>query len=269
MKTVATFNDTANGGEGGIWMSGGGLAADSSGAIYAQTGNGTFNPRSGGYGDSIIKLSPGLRVLDYFTPSNQAALGARDADLGSGAPMLVPGQAAGKPRLLVGGGKDGTLFTVDRDKMGHFTPKANPAASTLSAGKPVFAAPAYYDGSVYLASVGDMLKQYKVVDGALAAPASESATAFGYPGASPAISADGDSGGIVWALQNSGTRGAPGPAVLHAYAAINLADELYNSNQAGARDPSGPAVKFAVPTVANGKVYVGTQGGLTAYGLLD
>ena len=269
LKTVATFNDTPNGSEGGIWMSGGGLAADAAGSIYAQTGNGTFNPKSGGYGDSIIKLNHSLKVTDYFTPSNQAALSAQDKDLGSGGPILAPDQPGKVPHVLVGGGKDGTLFTVNRDKLGHYTTKPNPSVSVMASGHPVFSVPAYYNGSVYITSVGDVLKQYSLANGALGGPVSQTTASFGYPGATPAVSADGDTSGIVWALQNSGTRGAPGQSVLHAYDATNVGRELYNSNQAGTRDQSGLAVKFTVPTVSNGKVYVGTQGGLTAYGLLD
>jgi len=270
LKTVAAFCTTPNGNEGGIWMSGGSLAADSAGSIYVQTGNGTFDPRTGGFADSILKLNKKLKVLDYYTPSNQAYLAAKDKDLGSGGPLVVPDRPGARPRVVIGGGKDGSVFTVNRDKMGHFKATANPSASITNAGgHPVFSTPAYFNGSVYITPVGDTLKQYNLVNGNLGSPVAQAATTFGYPGATPSVSASGEENGIVWALQNSGTRGGPGQSVLHAYAASSVATELYNSTQAGARDQSGLAVKFSVPTVSKGKVYVGTQGGLTAYGLLD
>jgi hypothetical protein len=107
-----------------------------------------------------------------------------------------------------------------------------------------------------------------LVDGQLVGPIAESSTTFGYPGATPSISADGTSNGIVWEVQHGGTRANPSPAVLYAYTASNVSQELYNSSMAGSRDQAGTSVKFVVPTIANGKVYVGTSTGLTVYGLL-
>jgi hypothetical protein len=133
----------------------------------------------------------------------------------------------------------------------------------------IFSSPVYFDGNVYLHAVGDVLKRFRIVSGRLTGPVDTSRKTFAYPGANLSVSADGSANGIVWSLENSGTRTDPDVAVLHAYDATDIDDELYDSNQSGTRDQPGHAVKFAVPTVANGKVYVGTKTGLTVYGLLD
>jgi hypothetical protein len=208
-------------------------------------------------------------VADYFAPPNPKALDKADSDLGSGGALLVPDQPGPKPHLLIGGGKNGILYVVNRDNMGHSNPKRKNAPQAVpNPGHAIFSSPAYFDGMVYMNAVSDVLKQYRLINGTLVGPVAQSSTPFGYPGATPSISADGASNGIVWEVQNSGTRAAPGPAVLHAYNADNVAQELYNSAQDSPRDQAGLAVKFVVPTIANGKVYVGTQTGLTVYGLL-
>ena len=266
LRQVAVFNDTANGNEGGIWMSGDGLAADASGSIYALTGNGTFNPAQGGYGNTALKLTPSLRVADYFAAKNQAKLNRLDLDLGSGGVLVVPDQPSANPHLLIGGGKEGTIYVINRDKMAHSA--KNAAQTVANANHSIFSTAAYFNGMVYMNAVNDVLKAYALVNGTLVGPVAQSTTTFGYPGATPNISANGTSGGIVWDLEHIGTHQVTGEAVLHAYNASNVAQELYNSNQAGTRDQPGLAVKFAVPTVANGKVFVGSQTGLSVYGLL-
>ena len=106
------------------------------------------------------------------------------------------------------------------------------------------------------------------MNGKLVGPVAVSSNALGFPGANMTVSSNGANNGIVWTLENSGTRTKAAPAILHAYNAANVARELYNSNQSGTRDQPGSAVKFSLPTVANGKVYVATKTGLTVYGLL-
>jgi hypothetical protein len=271
LQTVAKFNSTPNGNEAGIWMSGGGLAADEGGNVFALTGNGTFTAPNGGkdYGDSILKLDRNLRVRDYFTPPNQKQLAAKDLDLGSGGALLVPVQPGPRPHVFVGGGKDGTLFVLNRDKLGHYRPKRGVAGQSIpNPGHSVFSTPAYFNGTVYVHAVGDVLKAYGVVNGTLVGPVSQGTTSFGYPGATPSVSANGATNGIVWEIQNTGKRGVAGVTVLHALNASSVSQELYNSTQAGDRDLAGPYVKFAVPTISNGKVYVATQTGLAVYGLL-
>jgi len=279
LNPVGAFNATPDGTLGGIWHSGGGPAADASGNVYVITGNGTFDADTGGrnYGDSFLKLAGGsLAVSDYFTPYNQADLEAADLDLGSGPPLLLPDQSVGPTHLLVSAGKDGTIYLLNRDNMGQFLPASagqdpqivQRVPSALGGG--LFGAPAYYAGKVYIAPAGDTLKAFDLSDGLLLpAPSAQSPTTFDFPGATSTISANGSntSTAIVWALQTD-QYGTNGPAVLHAYSALNVATELYNSSDNLTRDNPGPAVKFTVPTVANGKAYVGTQTQLSVFGLL-
>lgn len=262
---------------GGIWQSGAGPAADASGNIFVITGNGSFNANQGGrdYGDSMLRLPAGgssLSVSDYFTPYDQDNLNTIDYDLGSGGPMLLPDQPGPFPRLLVAAGKAGTIYVVNRDNMGKFNSGGNAIVQTLTGALHVlgeFGAPAYFNGTVYFGAQNDYVKAFRVQNGMLSAtPSSKSAIIFGKRGCTPAISANGASNAILWALQSDGYDSG-GPAVLRAYDAANLAIELYNSSQAGSRDIPGPTVKFGVPTIANGKVYVGTQTNLTVYGLLQ
>jgi hypothetical protein len=279
LAQVSVFNDTPNGDRGGIWMSGGAPAADSSTPdpnLFLITGNGTYNGTDA-YGDSFLKLSTddGIGVADWFTPSTQATLESTDKDFGAGGAAVLIDQTSGPlPRLAVGGGKDQNLFLINRDNMGHNNSTTNQVVQTLAFGNAIFATPAFWQNSMYLAGAGGTLKQYafdtvnRVFNTSLA---SQSGGTFGFPGATPSISSQGATNGIVWALNSNsfGANGnsvanktrAAGPAVLHAYSAANLGTELWNSSQAtGGRDTAGDAVKFTVPTVANGKVYIGTRG---------
>jgi hypothetical protein len=289
----AVFNSTPNQvgtlsySRGGIWMGGGAPAVDSTGNLFFITGNGTFDANTGGsnYGDSVVRLSTadGLSVADYFTPLDQASLDANDTDFGSGAAtILVDQPAAPLTHLLIGGGKQGNLFLLNRDNLGKFNSSTNNVIGTLNLGNSIFATPAFWQNNLYVAGIGP-LKQF-VFNSATGkfngAPLSESSTSYGFPGATPSISSNGATNGIVWALENSlyCTPQSPGcgAAVLHAYDATNVTTELWNSSQAAAnRDLAGHAVKFTVPTVANGRVYVGTRGNdssvvgeLEVYGLL-
>jgi hypothetical protein len=273
LQQVAAFDTTPNGGLGGIWMSGAAPAADNTGNIYVSTGNGTFDAQTGGsdYGDSALRLSTsgGLSLTDYFTPFNQANLDAADADLGSGGVLLLPDQPGAHPHLMIFTGKEGKIYVVDRDNMGHFHAGIDSIVQVLpGAVGGAWSTPAYFNGNVYYSTVGDVLKAFQLANGLLStSPVSQASVAFGYPGATPSISANGNTNGIVWTLQTD-AYGSSGPAVLHAYDASNVSRELYNSDQVGARDVLGGAVKFTVPTIANGKVYVGTETGLSVFGLL-
>lgn len=282
LKQVAVFNSTPNGGLGGFWASGAGLAGDmAANAIFPVTGNGTFdgNQAQGlDYGESILRLdhsSGSLGVSDFFTPFNQQSLNNGDTDLGSGGVLLLPNGPTGKPhpQLLLESGKQGSIYLVDRSSMGHYNSKNNSQIVQfipLVVGS-MFATPAWWSNRAYFGGVGDSLKVFKFdpVGRTLAAsPSSQAPTSFGFPGASPSISANGGTNAIVWALQTD-AYGSNGPAILHAYDALDLSHELYNSKQNSRRDGLTAAVKFAVPTIANGKVYVGTQKHLTVFGLLQ
>jgi hypothetical protein len=290
LQVATVFNSTPNGARGGIWMSADGVAADSSGNLYLLTGNGTFDAATGGidYGDSIVKLGTGagaaLDVLDYFTPWNQQDLSANDLDLGSGGPLLIDAPG-GYPHEMISGGKNGTLYVVDRDNMGGFnsTSSSDPqiVQELVNQFGPIYCAPGYFNGSVYISSGqvssggppdAGALEAYSVLsDGTLSAsPSSVAAVAsFRTPAPSVSISANVASNAIVWALRNDSYANPNGHATLYAFDAGNLANELYDSDQAGARDACAAAVKFTVPTIAGGKVYVGGQQAFTVYGLLQ
>ena len=289
----AVFNSTPNQvgtlsySRGGIWMGGGAPAVDAAGNLFFITGNGTFDANTGGsnYGDSVVRLSTasGLSVADYFTPLDQASLDANDTDFGSGAAtILVDQPAAPVTHLVIGGGKQGNLFLLNRDSMGKFSSSTNNVVQTVNLGNSIFATPVFWQNNLYVAGVGS-LKQFafnSTTGKFNGAPFSQSATSYRFPGATPSVSSNGATNGIIWALDNGlyCTPQSPGcgATVLHAYDATNLATELWNSSQAAAnRDLAGHAVKFTVPTVANGKVYVGTRGNdssvlgeLEVYGLL-
>ncbi len=264
-----------------IWMGGAGPAADSAGNVYFLTGNGRFEttmdangfPNQGDFGNSFVKLSStggSLAVADYFATFDEVRLSAQDLDLGSGGEMLLPDLTDSTntvKHLVVGAGKDGKLYLVDRDNMGKFNPAKNDIWQEVDGalGGDMRSSPAYFNGTLYYGANGASLRAFSVTSAKVSATAtSESAGTFSYPGTSPVISANGTSNAIVWAHENEA-----GTAVLHAYDASNLATELYNSSQAtGSRDAFGSSNKFITPTVAGGRVFVGTTHSVAIFGLL-
>ena len=296
------FVDDPNTCQGGIWMSGGAPAFDSAGNMYVISGNGGFNGTSGSltlptdFGDSYIKLNtPSLAVLDYFTPFNQATLAPNDDDAGaSGTSVLIDGTGSGN--FLVGGSKSGTLYLINRGNMGKYNTASDGVAQewTPSPATHSFSTPAFWNNNLYYFGVvsdygssGDSQPGQAFAFNTSTAKFDTSSTSatptgFGFAGATPSISgSSATEDGIVWALDTGkyGTSdngsAAAGPAVLHAYDATNLGNELWNSSQNASRDQAGNAVKFTVPTVANGKVYIGTRGsdntvgGGTTFGEID
>jgi hypothetical protein len=276
LQQVTVYNNSANNSGNGIWMSGAGIAADDSGNIFLTTGNNQgVNSTPVDYNDSFEKLSTtgGLTVVDYFAPYNRAALSAVNGDLGSGGPLLLPDQPTSPIHLLVGGGKDGTVFLLNRDNLGGFNPNNNNQVvqSLPNIFGQIHGLPAYWQSNVYFVAVSDVPKAFLLYNGQLTVTpvAAAPEKIYGYPGATPTISANGATNGILWALRTGQYKqNPPGPAGLGAYDAANISRILYTSSQAGTRDKAGPAVKFTVPTVANGKVYVGTQNQVNVYGLL-
>ena len=272
LRPTAVFNDTPNAYQGSFWMGGAAPAADAEGSIYLVSGNGIFDGDSNGadFGDSFLKLSTaaGLTVADYFTPFNQLYLDNQDIDLGSSGPILLPDDA-GSPvhrHLLAGAGKEGRIYLLDRDQMGRYNSADDSQIVQSIAGAlgPLYGGAAYFNHTLYFAAAHDALKAFAIRDAHLVpSPSSQSSQAFGELGAAPTVSANGETDGIVWAVE-------PGSGgTLHAYDASNLANELYNSQVNAARDALGPFVKFSLATVANGKVYVGTGDSLAVFGLLD
>ena len=297
LQQSSVFNDapnnTSTSGHGaGIWMSGGAPAADSAGNLYLITGNGPFDANSAtapnnDYGDSLIRLgasSGKLSVGDYFTPSDQADDDTGDNDFGaSGAtiladlpnPVTVNGVAV--THLLVGGDEKGRLYLLNRDKLGGFTGSNSGVIQQVTSGTELtgsqnngalYATGAYWNGTFYIIAAGQsaQLQAWQLSLTTAQLSNTSKAAGFGFPSGTPSVSAQGTTNGVVWALDDTMycTPESPGcgPAVLHAFDATNLGTELYNSSKVAA-DAAGYPVKFTLPTVANGKVYVGTRGNNT------
>jgi outer membrane protein assembly factor BamB len=276
LQQTSVLNVTPNGQMGSIWMSGAGLASDGD-AIYFLDANGTFDPTqnaqempiNGNFGNGFLRLnlSP-LRVQDYFEPSNTVQESNQDEDLGSGGAMVLPDftDANGTVQhLAVGAGKNSTIYVVNRFSMGKFDSNADHIYQELvgQIRGAMFGAPAYFNNTVYFGAVGDSIRAFTVSHAALSAtPASQTSNVFGFPGATPGISANGTANGILWAAENGTNAG------LRAYDASNLGRQLYNSGDTGGRDQFGQGNKFITPMIANGKVYVGTKSGVGVFGLL-
>jgi hypothetical protein len=313
---AAYFVTTPTGIEGGVWGSGAALAADNSvnGNLYIASGNGTFDG-SANFGESVLKFSNDLSLVDWYTPNNAKCLNGIKADssncpgnedLGSGGTVLfnVPG---GVPELATVG-KEGEVYVNYQANLGHLDPAApnpNYAPPATCTSGPVggsniaqcfqglvpfkgagtgpaisggYGTPAFWNNTIYTVGAGDTLRAYQLTSTNLGTfnttgAAATTPTKFPWPGASPAISWNGSqtSTGIVWVLQTAGYQ-TGNPAVLQAYAAVpnssSVLPYLYSSGT------TGPvAVKFVVPTVANGKVFIagqgstGTEGRLYVYGL--
>jgi 4-amino-4-deoxy-L-arabinose transferase-like glycosyltransferase len=292
------FNDSPNGGNAGIWMGGGQLAFEPDGsAFYFAAGNGPTGhgnpvlnaagfPSDGDYYEALVKVvadastTPtnqnvngwGLKAADYFIPYNQVALDNVDQDFGSGGPMLLPAAAgmAGHLDLLVVAGKEGTIYLIDRNNLGKFDPNNDNVLNAVPDGSGhntpavqvsgCLNTPAYFNGTIYYVSgFSGTAEAFTIGSNGTLTATSQTAAQFGYVPGSPSVSANSSSDGIVWVMDRNANE-------IHAYDANSLATELWNSNQK-ASDAVGSVVKFAVPTVANGNVYVGTSNSLVAYGL--
>jgi hypothetical protein len=277
-KTLAVsgvHNSTPDAGLGGYWAAGAGLAGDASYNTYFASGNGTFDADQGGrdYGDTILKLAPPVnkhfKIQDYFTPYNQQSLSDSDLDLGSGGVLLLPDQTGPHSHLLIQGGKEGTIYLIDRDNMGHYNPDNNSqiVQSLPSAIGGIFSTAAFWNNNVYFGGIFDYVRQFtfNTSTGLLSTSSvSQSSAFFRFPGPTPVVSANGTSNGIVWVLQTDSS-----DATLRALDANNLNTELYNSGQNSQRDDPGNAIKFTAPIVANGKVYVPADKQVSIYGLLS
>ncbi len=295
LKQSAIFNTTPNGaiGEGGVWMAGGGIAADAQHRIFFATGNGDYDgPVGQDYADSIVRLDPQpdgqFKVGDWFTPWNQSELTNNDWDLGAGGLLLLPDLPDGSahPHLLVHMGKNGTMYLIDRDNMGKYcdgcTQDSQIVQSIPKALKGMWGTPAYWNGFVYWVAGRPVAGPSKDVftvwrfnfggSGKISdAPSSQAAMIFQFSAAAPVISANGNTNGIVWLLDNRAYNlSPPGTQVLYAYDATDLTKLLYTSEQApGGRDRPGGAVKFTTPIIANARVFAGGVRSLTAWGVVN
>ncbi len=280
LKQVSVLNTTPNAltspsgnplAAGGIWQGGAGIASDGTN-LYLATGNGTFDPLESAYGDSVLKLSPTLKVLDYFTPFDQDSLNLTDYDLGSGGVTVIPKDPVYNPNgnLIVQMGKDGTLHLLNSNNLGQFNLLKDQVLGEFeNVVTEMRGNAAYFNGNIYIGPTGQGLSAFQINSGKLVGNGVRfaSSNTFGYPGPTPTISSNGSTGGIVWALDTSGFLGSGvnAPAQLWAYDATTL-KTLYSSANSGLRDIMGVAVKFAVPLVQGGRVYVGTQGQLDVFG---
>jgi hypothetical protein len=261
-------------------MSGAGPAATRT-QIFFLDANGTFDtnlnangfPQSGDYGNAFLKVNMeggALKVGDYYAIDNTVKESNSDTDLGSGGVVLLPSYIDSNGidhQLAVGAGKDGNIYVVNRANMGKFHPEGGYIYQVLTGALPngEWSAPAYFNNTVFYGGVSDNLKAFSISNAKLVStPSSRSANTFGYPGTTPSVSAHGTLNGIVWAVENSSSR-----AVLFAFNASDLSEELYDSNQSGTRDRFGAGNKFITPTIADGQVYVGTPTGIAVFGLLS
>lgn len=281
LQQVSAFVIAPGNRQAGIWQSGGGPSADANHNIFVLTADGPFGPNVAGtnYGDSLLRLGGAgtLSVGDSFTPCDQASLASMGLDFGASAAVLLPDSAGSPstPHLAIGGAKNGALYVMNRDNLGGYNnvcPDSSQRVQKVPVGDgQILSTPLYWNNAVYLAAGNGALKSFPLSAGILAsAPSSlQSPEIFGPQGATPVLSSNGANNAIVWLIDSSGAQIMPNsPAVLRAFDANNLANEIYNSGMVASRDMAGLAVKFSVPTVANAKVYVGTQGELDVFGLL-
>jgi len=305
MAVLNTTPNGINGADGGIWAGGDAPAIDAGGDVYVSTGNGVFDelppPPNDDYGDSILRLhyvtgstlnGVNLSIAGYFTPDDQLSLAQSDGDLGSGGVVLFPTQTGSGPKsLLAEVGKEGVVYLIDRNNMGQFNPSNNNQIVQSFTGpvNGLWGGPSLWRNNFYVGGQSDFLRHFMFnpTTGLFnTAVASQTPSKFGYPGTVPSVSSQSAGHGIVWAIDsslygyaspNAGVNcsvlplpaACSGPAILHAYNATNLAQEYWNSTQAANnRDKAGNAVKFVPPTIANGKVYVGTGTEVDVYGLL-
>jgi hypothetical protein len=271
-------------GKAAIWMGGAAPAADTNGDVFVATADGYFDIQAvppHELGDSILKLRLGPRGLsleDYFTPFDQLSLARHDGDLGSGGVLLVPEQVGDHLRVLVQAGKRGTLYVVDQSHMTvagrHYCAGCEADEQIVQAipdavAGGVWGMPAYWNSRLFSGGSGDVLRAFSVHDGHVGpAPASLSRTPCQYPGCGLSVSADGNNNGIVWALQ-AGDCAANEPAVLRAFVAEDLGTELYSSDQHGKRDDFGCGVRYSIPTVVAGRVFVGGARQWSTFGLIE
>ena len=272
LAQIAALNVTPDGGEGGIWASDTGPAADEKGNVYVPTGNGTFDASSGGrdYGDSVVELAvenSSVVVRDYFTPYDQARLNETDADLGSSGPTLLPDQPGPHRHLLLQPTKGARIYVIDRDGMGQFHAEGDAVVARIRMAGGGFGAMAYWNRHVFFACDHDLLRDYLIKNGQLTLNR-YSETVFDNPGATPTISADGTKNAIVWAVATKTWNGPGRAAVLYAFDANNIEQPIYSSDQNSQRDRAGLATRFVIPVVANGRVYFGARSEVEVYGLL-
>lgn len=278
-----------HGGGGAFWQGGAAPAVDANGFIYISSADGSFNADQGGnnYGDTLLKLrlnGSSFQIVDWFTPSNAACIDEDDLELGSGGVALLPTDFTGGQKLAAAYSKEGRLFLVNIDTLGHFNAGGNnqipqefmigeqtcsDSTTGAAADGPnwnrLYGTASYWNGNLYAGASNLTLKQYQFQNGFLnPTPVATSPTAYGLRGANTVVSANGTQNGIVWAYEKAAT----GLGILHAYDATSVSTELWNSNQNSGRDSLGEGIAFATPVVVNGRVIVTYDTNVGVFGLL-
>lgn len=274
LQQRAVLNLSPDGGDAGVWQSDAGPAADDEGNVYVIAGNGDFNANAGGrdFGDSVLKLrleGGKLVVRDYFTPFNEKVLNDKDDDLGSQGPVLLGAQAGAHPHLLVFAGKEGKLYLLDRDRLGKFHAGSDPQVLQTVKVRDAYGAAAYWHGHVYFTDRSDTTRDFELQGGKLVLKGTTARMPS--PAATPIVSADATKDAILWVVSTKEWNEAhmDRPAVLHAYDANDITHELYNTEQNSGRDRGDMTVRFCIPTIADGHVFIGARGRLDVYGLLN
>jgi len=302
LTQLAVFNptpqyqavDAANGiadhgGGAGIWQGGAAPAVDASGYIYLNTADGSFNADQGGnnYGDTMLKLQftgSSFQIIDWFTPFNAACIDKDDIELGSGGVALLPTAISNGVKMALADDKEGRMFLVNTDTMGHFNSATDQIpqefmvgeftctdATTQSAAdgpswNRLYGTASYWNGNVYAGAANLPLKQYAFDNGLLdPTPTNTSPTAYGYRGANTVVSSNGTQNGIVWASEKT----VAGLGILHAYDANAVSHELWNSNMISQRDAIGEGINFAAPVIADGHVLVANDKQVNVFGLVQ
>jgi hypothetical protein len=286
-------NDPVNGpadhgGGASYWGGGAAPSIDDAGNLYIVSADGSFNLDQGGKntGDSVLKLQLSgntFNIVDWFSPSNQQCLDAADLEIGSGGVALLPPEAGNGKKLGVTINKEGRLYLLNLDSLGHFNPAGDtqipqmlivgnktcfPGMGGGFAEGPdwqrLYGNPSYWNGNLYLATANGPLRQYQFQNGLLGAtPFAQTSNMFGVRGGNTVVSANGTNNAILWAYEKSGSGGA---GILHAYDANSVTHELWNSNMNPA-DNLGTGIGFGTPVVANGRIIAAFDKFAVVYGL--
>lgn len=275
-----------NGSGAGLWASGAGMPIDTStpgGRMFLVTGNGTHSSyppfsTSSELGESVINFSlanGGLAATDAFTSFNYEILNDHDWDQGSGGVLMV-NESGPNPHMLIQAGKEGRILVLDADNLGGYlagatsnTNALQDISTLLPQGVGLWSTPAYWNGQVYLWAENNVPMMFKIDDGVMdTTPDSQSTITSAFPNPSFSISSNGTQDGIAWAVR-SDQFNTDGPGVLYAWNANDLTQTIYESDTNATRDAAGPANKFSIPIVTNGKVYVAAHGEVDVYGLFN
>jgi hypothetical protein len=286
LQQTAVLCLSPNGVGAGVWAAGAGLPIDTSvtgGRMYIVTGNGThssappFNA-STEYGESVVAFSLAngkITPVDEFTSFNFQTLNDHDLDQGSGGLLMPPDQQGAHPHMLITGGKEGRILVLNRDNLGGLvsgtsnTNALQDISDVIPANQGFWSTPAYWNGNVYFWAENNVPMLFKLNSGVMdTQPASQSTITSAFPDPTFSVSSNGAANGVAWAVR-SDQFNSNGPAVLYAWNANDLTSTIYESDTNTQRDTAGPANKFSVPVVTNGKVYVAAHGEVDVYGLLN